>query len=41
MLSHTKIADKARLSPTGLILHGLLKVMAANFNHRFRTEKIS
>ena len=33
MLSHTKIADKTRLSPTGLILHALLKIMAANFNH--------
>ena len=34
MLSHNASADKARRSPTGLILHALLKIMAANFNHR-------
>lgn len=34
MLIHAEIAGKAKMSPTGLILHGLLKVMAANFNYR-------
>lgn len=34
MLRHNASTDKTRLSPTGLILHGLLKIMAANFNHR-------
>ena len=39
MLNHTEIASKARRSPTGLILHALLKVMAANFNHRSALKK--
>src|SRR5664280_148174 len=39
MPNHTEIADKARRSPTGLILHALLKIMAANFNHRSSLKK--
>ena len=39
MLTHKASADKTRLSPTGLILHALLKVMAANFNHRLALKK--
>jgi len=39
MLTHKASSDKTRLSPTGLILHALLKVMAANFNHRSALKK--
>jgi len=40
MLIQNASADKPRLSPTGLILHALLKVMAANFNHRSALKNI-